>query len=145
MYMFLHFCEMLFLELVSGDFFWVRGLFWDSIPTCCLDFFHFYLQLVTVVFWGVERSFDVLLGRNCSHAGKIEADVSDDVTASCYDRQITTQVHVHVLSCIIFYKICLPIKMLWNAITWQAVSSNTQINDCLHGLSSITHPIRTLY
>ena len=47
--MFLHFCEMLFLELVSGDFLGGRGLFWDSIPTCCLDF---YLQIVSVVFWG---------------------------------------------------------------------------------------------
>ena len=53
--MFLHFCEMLFLELVSGDFFGGRGLFGDSIPTCSLDFFHFYLQLVTVVFWGVRE------------------------------------------------------------------------------------------
>ena len=61
--------------------------------------------------------------------GKVEADLSDDVTASCYDRQITT----HVLSCIIFYKICLPIKMLWNARTKEctAVSSVTRINDCL--------------
>ena len=40
-YMFLHFCEMLFLELVSGDFWGGRGLFWDSIPTCFLNFFHF--------------------------------------------------------------------------------------------------------
>ena len=29
---------MLFLELVSGDF---LGSFWDSIPTCSLNFFHF--------------------------------------------------------------------------------------------------------
>ena len=42
-YMFLHFCEMLFLELVSGDFLGEgqgRGLFWDSIiPTCSFIFF----------------------------------------------------------------------------------------------------------
>ena len=50
--MFLHFCEMLFLELVSGDFFLGKG---DSIPTCSLDFFHFYLQLVSAVFWGVRE------------------------------------------------------------------------------------------
>ena len=40
----------------------------------------------------------VLLGST----GKVEADLYDDVTASCYDCEITTQVHVHVLSCIIF-------------------------------------------
>ena len=32
-----------------------RGLFLDSIPTCSLNFFHFYLQLVSVVFWGVRE------------------------------------------------------------------------------------------
>ena len=41
--MLLHFCEMLFLELVSGDFLGEgqgRGLFWDSIiPTCSLKMF----------------------------------------------------------------------------------------------------------
>ena len=46
---------MLFLELVSGDFLGGRGLFWDSIPTCSLNFFHFYLQIVSVVFWGVRE------------------------------------------------------------------------------------------
>ena len=44
--MFLHFCEMLFLELVSGDF-------WgDSIPTCSLNFFHF---LPATCFLGGKR------------------------------------------------------------------------------------------
>ena len=52
MYMFLHFCEMLFVEFCFRGFLGGRGLFWDSIPTCSLDFFHFYLQLVTVVFGG---------------------------------------------------------------------------------------------
>ena len=51
-YMFLHFCEMLFLELVSGDIFGGRGLFLVSIPTRSLNFFHFYLQLVS---WGVRE------------------------------------------------------------------------------------------
>ena len=47
--MFLHFCEMLFLEFVSGDFLWGRGLF--GIP-----YLHvLYLQLVSVVFWGVRE------------------------------------------------------------------------------------------
>ena len=53
--MFWHFCEMLFLELVSGDFLGGRFFGGDSIPTCCLNFFHFYLQLVSVVFRGVRE------------------------------------------------------------------------------------------
>ena len=43
------FCEMLFLELVSGDFLGGRGLFGDSIPTCL------HLQIVSVVFRGVRE------------------------------------------------------------------------------------------
>ena len=69
--------------------------------------------------------------------GKVEADLSD-VTASCYDRQITTQ--VHVLSCIIFL-ICLPIiECFWNTITkdkGMAVSSVIQMNDWLNSPVSL--------
>ena len=46
--MFLHFCEMLFLELVSGDFLF----FWDSIPTCSLTSFIF---LPATCFLGGKR------------------------------------------------------------------------------------------
>ena len=52
--MFLQFCEMPLLELVSGDF-WGKGAFLGSIPTCSFEFLSFYLQLVSVVFWGVRE------------------------------------------------------------------------------------------
>ena len=71
---------MLFLELVSGDF--------------------------SVVFWGVRE----IICCSARYTGKVEADLFDDVTANCYDHQITTQVHVHVLSCIIFYKFVSQLK-----------------------------------
>ena len=54
-YMFLHFCEMLFLELVSEDFLGGRGLFGIPYLHVLLNFFHFYRQLVSVVFWGVRE------------------------------------------------------------------------------------------
>ena len=61
--------------------------------------------------------------------------LSDDVTASCYDCQITTQ--VHVLSCIIF-KICLPMFLECNHQGQSmAVSSVTQMNDCLNSPVSL--------
>ena len=48
------------------------------------------------------------------HRKEVEVDLSDADTASCYGRQITSQ----VLSCIKFdvLKMCVPINMLWNAI-----------------------------
>ena len=64
--------------------------------------------------------------------GKVEADLSDDVTASCYDRQITTQ--VHVLSSLQFvYQLLngLECNHQGQRNVCMAVSSVTQMNNCL--------------
>ena len=53
--MFSHYCEILFLELVSGDFLGGMGLFGTPYLSCSLNFFNFYLQLVSVVFWRVKE------------------------------------------------------------------------------------------
>ena len=53
----LHFCKMLFLELVSGDFLGEKGLFWGFYNTYM--FFHFLKNVFPVTcfccFWGVKR------------------------------------------------------------------------------------------
>ena len=70
-----------------------------------MNFFHFKNVLPATCFCcflGVREIICCGSARYKLFTGKVEADLSDDVTASCYDCLITTQVHVHVLSCIIF-------------------------------------------
>ena len=86
------FCiEMLFLELVSGDFLGEgqgRGLFWDSIiPTCSFIF----SPVANLFFGGVKRYHLMWF---C----EVEADLS---------AMIVKSLPKYVLSCIIFFKICL--------------------------------------
>ena len=97
------------------------GIFWGKraflgLHSLSMNLFNVYLQLVSVVFWGKERSFAVvLLGRNCSQ-GKLKLIYLMMLLQTAMIVKSLPK-YMYMYCPTLSSSICLPIKMLRNAIT----------------------------
>ena len=87
-----------------------------GLHSLSMNFFNVYLQLVSVVFWGEERSFAVLLlGKNCSQ-GKLKLIYLMMLLQTAMIVKSLPK-YMYMYCPALSSSICLPIKMLRNAIT----------------------------